>query len=81
MIMAENAAKAFYDDRAHKRDPAIKEDAVTLQAIAAKRALAIPEDQEDLDALDPDHPAPGRRRNKRKTWAAYKNAEGLTIKS
>lgn len=79
-IVDETNAEVFYDERAHKRDPAIKEDVVTLQAIAAKRALLIPEDQEDLDALDPDHPAPGRRRNKRKTWTGYKSAEGLTIK-
>jgi len=79
-IVTETGAQTFYDDRAHKRDPAIKEDAVTLQAIAAKRALDIPADQEDTDALNPDHPAPGRRRNKRKTWSDYKSAEGFTIK-
>ncbi len=80
VILTEVEAQAFYDDRAHKRDPAIREDTTILQAIAAKRALSIPEDQEDLDALDPDHPSPGRRRNKRKAWSDYKSVEGLTIK-
>jgi len=79
-VMTEVDAEKFYDDRAHKRDPAIKEDTATLQAIAAKRALNIAEDQEDVDALNPDNPTPGRRRNKRKTWSAYKNVEGLTVK-
>ena len=80
VALSEIEAQAFYDDRAHKCDPAIKEDVATLQAIVAKRALNIPEDAEDVDALNPEHPAPGRRRNKRKTWSNYKVAEGLTIK-
>jgi len=79
-ILNETEAESFYNERSHARDPIIHEDALTLQAIKAKRDLEIPEDQGDLDALDPDHPALGRRRNKRKTWAGFKNAEGVIIK-
>lgn len=79
-ILSEVEAETFYDARAHVRDPAIRENVGVLQAIKAKRDLGIPEEQADLDALNPDHPAPGRQRNKRKTWAGFKIAEGVTIK-
>lgn len=79
-IITEAKAQGFYEQRGHVRDPEIREDTDVLQAIKAKRDLAIPEDQADLDALNPDHPALGRRRNKRKTWAGFKTAEGVTIK-
>lgn len=80
-ILTDAQAKTFYDDRGHVRDPAIKEDAIVLQAISAKRTLNIAEDQSDLDALNPDHPAPGRRTNVRKTWTGFKTVEGVTIKA
>lgn len=80
-ILTETQAETFYDTRSHVRDSAIKEDTNVLQAIKAKRDLGIAEDQADLDALNPDHPALGRRRNKRKDWAGFKAAEGVTIKS
>lgn len=77
----ETEAEIFYDTRCHIRDAAIKEDVNVLQAIKAKRDLGIVEDQADLDALNPDHPASGRRRNKRKDWVGFKAVEGVTIKS
>lgn len=80
-ILTETQAETFYDTRGHVRDSAIKEDTNVLQAIKAKRDLGIVEDQADLDALNPDHPTPGRRRNKRKDWIGFKTAEGVTIKS
>lgn len=79
-IKMEVETEALYNERCHIRDPEIKEDTDVLQAIKAKRDLAIPEDQADLDALNPDHPARGRRRNIRKTWTGFKSAEGITIK-
>lgn len=79
-IKTEVEAEALYNERCHARDPEIKEDVDVLQAIKAKRDLDILEDQADRDALDPDHPARGRRRNARKTWAGFKSAEGITIK-
>lgn len=80
-ILNEIDAEAFYNDRGHIRDPEIKEDVTVLQAIAAKTALQIPQDQSDLDALNPDHPAAGRRRNVKKTFAGFKANQGITIKS
>ncbi len=78
-LWTELECQTFYEQRAHVRQPAIKEDVEILQAIVAKRALNIPEAQEDLDALDPDHPALGRRRNKEKTWVGFKNQRGVIL--
>lgn len=79
-IKSETDAEALYNDRCHVRDPVIKEDTDVLTAIKTKRDLSIPENQADLDALDPDHPARGRRRNSKKTFAGFKSAEGISIK-
>ena len=79
-IKTEVEAEKLYNERCHVRDSAIKEDTDVLQAIKAKRDLSIDEDQGDIDALDPDHPARGRRRNSKKTFAGFKAAEGISIK-
>lgn len=79
-IISETDAEIMYEQRCHVRDPEIKEDTDILQAIKAKRDLGIPEDQGDLNALDPDHPQVGRRRNKRKSWNSFKQQEGIIIK-
>lgn len=73
-------ATAFYDNRAHIRDPAVKENVEVLQAISAKRGLGIPPSTDDSNALDPDHPAAGRRRNKLKDWAGFKTSRGITMR-
>ena len=78
-IISEVNAEHLYNDRCHVTDPEIKEDSDALQAIATKRSLNIDEDDNDLNALDPDHPSRGRRRNKRKTWIGFKQAEGIEI--
>ncbi len=79
-ILTEVEAEKFYNERAHVREPAIKEDVETLQAIVAKTALGVVQDQGDIDALDPDHPASGRRRNKKKTFVGFKTQQGITVK-
>ncbi len=79
-VWAESVCETFYNERAHSHEPEIREDKEALQAILAKRALSIAEDQGDLDALDPDHPAPGRRRNKLHTFSDFKAQKGLTVK-
>ena len=79
-IINETEAEDFYNNRGHIRDAEIKEDNTVLQAIAAKAALSIVQDQSDTDALDPDHPASGRRRNKKKTFAGFKTEQGITVK-
>lgn len=79
-ILSETDAEKFYNERGHVRDPEIKEDTTILQAIVAKATLGIAQDQSDTNALDPDHPASGRRRNKKKTWSGFKTNQGITVK-
>ena len=79
-ILNEADAEKFYNERGHVRDAEIKEDTTILQAIAAKVAIGIPQSPSDLDALDPDHPASGRRRNKKKTFSGFKMQQGFTVK-
>lgn len=78
-ILTELTVETFYENRAHARDPIAFEDTEVLQAIAAKRSLGIAEDQNDRNALNLDHPQRGRRRNKNKTWADFKQQKGITI--
>lgn len=78
-LWTEPECETFYENRAHVRESEIKEDAVILQAIVAKRNLNIPETQADIDALNPDHPASGRRTNKEKTWAGFKTQRGISL--
>ena len=78
-ILTELDATDFYDTRGHVRDPAIKEDARVLQSIKAKVDLGIEQTQDDVDALDPEHPSPGRRNNPKKTFAGFKTDQGITV--
>jgi hypothetical protein len=78
-VMSEADAEKFYDERAHAHQPEINDSTDVLQAIAAKRALGIDDSDEDVNALDPDHPAAGRRRNKTKTWKGFKKQRGIEL--
>lgn len=80
-ILNDADAGTFYNSRAHIRDAAIRENLEILQGIKAKRDLSIAEDQQDRDALDPDHPAAGRRRNTVKTWSDFKTQRGITMRA
>lgn len=75
----EPAAEAFYDVRAHGHEPEMHEDLEELQKIAALEQLGEDVTDRKRRALDPDDPAPGRRRNKRKTWQQYKVQRGVEI--
>jgi len=79
-ILNDVDAGTFYDTRGHVRDSAIRENLEILQGIKVKRDLGIAEDPQDRDALDPNHPAAGRRRNKLKTWADFKTNRGITMR-
>ena len=79
--LTEAQCKTFYESRVTVRQPALIESVGTLQALAAKRQLDLPETEEDRQALDPDHPSPGITRNQRKTWADFKKKCGLRFKS
>ena len=78
--LTEAECKSFYETRVTAHMPALDENLQKLQTIAAKRQIGIAETQEDIDALDPDHPSPGITRNPRKTWADFKKKCGLTFK-
>jgi hypothetical protein len=80
-IIDETDAEIFYNERAHVRDAEIREDTTVLQSLAAKKALGMELDSSDNDALDPDHPALGRRRNTKKTYAGFKSERGMKIKA
>lgn len=80
-FLTEAECEAFYQDRCTVNQPDVHDDTETLQAIAAKRAAGIPEDEQDVNAMDPDHPMRGRRRNKTKTFDGYKQQRGISIKS
>lgn len=83
----EAEATAFYDERAHKQDPEEKLNENVLAAMRAKlgvegdltkidkRTLSIG----DKNALDPEHPAPGIVRNRRKHFSDFVETLGATI--
>ena len=79
-ILNDADAGAFYDDRAHVREPAVKENLEVLQAISVKKGLGIAPNADDAKALDPTHPAAGRRNNKLKTWTDFKTHRGITMR-
>lgn len=75
----EATAETFYDVRAHAHEPEMHEDLEELQRIAALEQLGEDVTDRKRRALDPDDPAPGRRRNKRKTWQGYKVQRGIEV--
>lgn len=77
-VMNEEDAEAFYDERAHAHEPDIHDDLHVLQAMSARHSVGITEDS-DANALDVDHPARGRRRNKTKTWQGFKKQRGIVL--
>lgn len=70
--------EAFYDGKAHAHEDAEIVDTDVLQAIKAKEdlGLAVPE---KTDAVNPDHPARGIRKNTEKKWADKKLKIGVNI--
>lgn len=78
-VLDETEVARFYEERVSHQQPEIIDDLETLQAIAAKRAIGLSETQDDINALDPDHEARGRRRNAEKTWAGFRSSRGLAI--
>lgn len=77
-VIEESECKAFYEVRHAFEQPEILEDVEVLQAIVAKKQLGI-DDPGAANALDPEHPSRGRKRNKLKTWDGYKQKRGVTI--
>ncbi len=78
-IITETAFEIFYNDRAHIQEPDEILDAEILQGIVAKRNLGLPAKPSEDDALDPDKPCLGIRKNHNKTWARKKLKQGIAI--
>ena len=77
----EAAFADFHDNRAHAHEPSVRENREAIQYLVNRKALGEIVPQEEIDAaLDPDDPAPGRKRNPTKTWAGRKADMGITIK-
>lgn len=78
-VLSDEEAAEFYEHRCHIHEPAVKEDVNVLQAIAAKKAVGIELSEDDANAMDENHPMPGRRKNKLKTWQGFKESRGITV--
>lgn len=88
-VMTEAEFATFHDDRAHAHEPAERIDADVLTGIRARYGIRPDVAVDSVDratltaderqALDPDHPAPGIRKNKEKRWADRKLRCGITI--
>ena len=77
--MDETEVETFFNERAHAHEPYNHESVEVLNALAAKKQLGLSMSPGDLDALDPDSPAIGIRKNKNKTWARYKAKRNITL--
>lgn len=86
-VLDEQDVETWIEERATKHLPDFKLDRDELQALAAERDLLEKTGQpvNEVDsrinkALDPDHPAPGRRRMANKRWVDLKGAAKLSRK-
>lgn len=78
-IVNEATVEAFYEDRSTITQPTVLEDADIIAKIKNKGDLKLSKDKDDDDALDVDHPAPGRRTNDLKTWPGFKTKKNISI--
>lgn len=84
--ITEQEAEEFIEAKCTAHLPDDETDAEALQCLVSERYLlaALGEDTTDIDtrirrALDPDDPAPGKRRSKHKRYVAIKESRGLVI--
>ncbi len=84
-VLDDAEAEAFWADRVALSEPEhLVDDRILdriyklsgLEAIGAKSAPSQAELSARAEALDPDHPAGGLKRNPRKSWARMKQANG-----
>ncbi len=78
--MTEQEAAGFYDLRAHVHEPALKIDKDIIENIKVRRDLGLEDDEHSISAMDENHPSPGVRKNKTKTWEGFKAQRGFSIK-
>lgn len=79
-ILNQQQAAKFYEDRVTVNQPDVTEDLDVLQVIAAKRQAGLQEDDSDREALDPNNPKRGRRKNETKKFADMLKKRGLKLK-
>lgn len=78
-ILDDTEAATFYETRARHGAKEREYDLEALQLIAAKRAVGLPEDDDDREALDPNSDTPGVRTNKLRKWTNYKQSVFVDI--
>lgn len=86
-VLDEDEMDAFYNDRAHSKEPAVMYNADILNGIRAKYGIVgkiEPEDiakmdEEDKCACDPDHPSPGMCKNVKKSFKDFKSNRRLKL--
>lgn len=83
-IMTEAEATTFWDEKAHGHMDTERVDTEVLQGLKAERDLLVAlerstvgVDQSISNALDPDHPARGKRRDKNVLWVTAKEHLGV----
>lgn len=77
--LTEAEAKQFYEGRVTKNQPDVNDDLEVLQGIKIRQDMGIINASDLANALDIDHPSPGRRRNKLKKWDGFKQSRGFEI--
>ncbi len=85
-IMTEAEATAFWDDKAHGHMDEERADTDVLQGLKAERDLLVALERSTIEvdqrisvALDPDHAARGKRRDKTVKWATAKDHLGIVL--
>lgn len=79
--MTEAEAESFYNAKAHINDPDELFDQDVLSGIKMKQELSLPLTANQQKALDPNDDTPGIRKNKDKTWSAFKDRKKITLKA
>lgn len=78
-IMDENGAKEFYEKKVTVDAPDEEINTDVLQGIKVKQDLGLQLTPGQTNALNPDHSAPGIRKNKRKAWNDLKSLVDMEI--
>lgn len=72
-------AQQFYEARVTVNQPNEFTDADALKEIAARRDAGLEDNEDVQNALDPEHPALGVRKNRMKTWAGLKATRDVEV--
>ncbi len=77
-ILTESEFEDFYDNKAHAHESDEIVDLETLQIIKLKEDLGL-KTPEKVNALNPNHPAKGIKKNENKKWKDKKNKLNINI--